>query len=65
VRLQGSSLPKRPNVNVYTIAAKPNIMASLESPNIFRPVSKSMDYAGTFSVSMNPYSVAMIEIHEE
>lgn len=62
VRLQGENLPRRANVKLYTIAAKPNATASFEHPDAFVPVGKSMDYAKNFSVAMDPYSVAVVEI---
>src|SRR5665213_50360 len=65
VRLQGKSLPQQANVTIHTIAAQPNTMASLEAPAVFRPMSRSMEYASTFSVSMDPYSVAVVEIRGE
>ena len=65
VRLEGKSLPQRANVKVHTIAAQPKTMASLESPDVFLPVSRSIEYASTFSVPMDAYSVAVIEIRGE
>jgi len=62
VRLQGKSLPQRASVKVHAIAAQPNAMASLESPDVFLPVSRSIEFASTFSVPMDAYSVAVIEI---
>src|SRR5206468_2012743 len=49
VRLQGKSLPQRANVKVHTIAAQLNTMASLQSPDVFLPVSRSIEYAKTLS----------------
>jgi alpha-N-arabinofuranosidase len=65
VRLSGRSLPQRAEVTLYTIAAKPNATASLEHPDAFATVSRSMEYARSFSVVMDPYSVAVVEIRRE
>jgi alpha-N-arabinofuranosidase len=65
VRLRGKSLPQQATVTLYTIAAKPNATASLEHPDAFAPVSRSMEYARSFSVVMDPYSVAVVEILRE
>ena len=65
VRLTGESLPQRASVEVHTITAQPTTMASMESPDVFHPVSRSMEYARAFSVAMDPYSVAVIEIRGE
>jgi alpha-N-arabinofuranosidase len=65
VRLQGKSLPQRAKVKLYTIVAKENAMASLEHPDAFAPASRSMEYARNFSVAMDPYSVAVVEIQAE
>jgi alpha-L-arabinofuranosidase len=65
VRLEGKSLPQRASVKVNTIAAQPSTMASLESPDVFLPVSRSIEYAHTFSIPVDAYSVAVIEIRGE
>jgi alpha-L-arabinofuranosidase len=65
VRLRGKTLPQQARVMLYTIAAKPNATASLEHPDAFAPVSRSMEYARNFSVVMDPYSVAVVEIRQE
>ncbi len=65
VRLRGESLPQRANVKLYTIAAQPNATASLDHPDAFAPVSRSMEYARNFSVPMDPYSVTVVEIRAE
>ena len=65
VRLQGESLPQRANVKLYTIAAKQNATASMEHPDAFAPASRSMEYARDLSVSMDPYSVTVVEIRAE
>ena len=64
VRLQGETLPQRANVMMHTIAAQPNTEASFENLEVFRPLTKPLEYARTFYVVMEPYSVAVIEIRE-
>lgn len=65
VRLQGESLPQRANVKLLTIVAQENAMASLEHPDVFAPKSRTMEYVSNFSVVMDPYSVAVVEIRAE
>ena len=65
VRLQGASLPQRATVKLYTIAAPLNAMASFEHPDVFTPLIRSIEYARNFSVAMDPYSVAVVEIQAE
>ena len=65
VRLRGKSLPQRAKLTLYTIAAKPNATASLEHPDALAPISRSIEYARSFSVVMEPYSVAVVEIRRE
>jgi alpha-N-arabinofuranosidase len=65
VRLQGQKVPQRADVKLYTITAKQNATASLEHPDAIAPVSRSMEYARDFSVAMDPYSVAVVEIRAE
>ena len=62
VRMQGASLPQRADVKLYTIAAKVNGTASMEDRDAFAPASRAMEYARNFSVAMDPYSVAVVEI---
>jgi len=65
VRLQGASLPQRANVKLYTIASPLKAMASFEHPDVFTPLIRSIEYARNFSVAMDPYSVAVVEIQAE
>jgi alpha-N-arabinofuranosidase len=65
VRLQGKSLPEQAKVTLYTIAAPLNATASFDHPEIFTPLSRSMAYARNFSVDIDPYSVAVVEIQAE
>ncbi len=62
VRLNGKSLPQRASVKLITIAAPLNAIASFEHSDVFEPVSRPMEYANNFSVNMDPYSVAVVEI---
>jgi alpha-N-arabinofuranosidase len=65
VRLQGKSLPRQARVKLYTITAPLNAMASFDHREIFTPVSRSMAYTKNFSVDIDPYSVAVMEIQAE
>jgi len=63
VRLQGSNAPEKAQAQLHTITAGLMDVASLEYPDRFSTVSRELEYSKTFSVDMEPYSVAVIEIH--
>ncbi|WP_114205908.1 alpha-L-arabinofuranosidase C-terminal domain-containing protein [Acidisarcina polymorpha] len=65
VHLQGQNLPERAKAKLYTIAAPVNATASFDRPDIFTPLTKSIPYAKNFSVDVDPYSVAVVEIQAE
>ncbi len=65
VRLQGSGIPEKAVVTLHTITARLTDTASLEHPDAIAPVSRQFDYAKDFSVDLDPYTVAVLEIRAE
>jgi alpha-N-arabinofuranosidase len=62
VRLQGKGIPANATVQLHTVTAGLKDVATLENPNVIAPTSRSMDFAKDFSLELDPYSVAVIEI---
>jgi alpha-N-arabinofuranosidase len=65
VRLQGKGIPEKANAKLHTITAGLMDTASLEHPNAIAPVSKPFEYAKDFSLDLEPYTVAVLEIRAE
>jgi alpha-N-arabinofuranosidase len=65
VRLQGSRLPKKALARLHTITAGLTAVASLEHPDAITPVSRAFDYGPNFSVELEPYTVAVLEIRAD
>jgi alpha-N-arabinofuranosidase len=63
VRLQGKEAPERATATLHTITARLNEQASLENPEAISPVSRSFDYARDLTIDLDPYTVAVLEIH--
>ena len=62
VRLQGAGVPEKGLATLHTITAGLTDSASLEHPDAIAPVSRALNYAKDFSVSLEPYTVAVVEI---
>jgi alpha-N-arabinofuranosidase len=62
VRLQGNSIPDKAIVKLHTITAGLTDSASLERPDAIAPVSRPLNYAKDFSVDLEPYTIAVVEI---
>lgn len=62
VRLQGAAVPDTAVVTLHTITAGLMDSASLDHPNAITSVSRPLNYAKDFSVDLEPYTVAVIEI---
>ena len=62
VRLQGASIPDKAVAKLHTITAGLMDSASLEHPNLIAPVPQPLNYTKDFSVDLDPYTVAVIEI---
>jgi len=65
VRLQGFGIPDKAVVNLHTISASLMNSASLEDPNAIAPVKRTLNYAKDFSVDLDPYTVAVVEVLAE
>ncbi|WP_334266646.1 alpha-N-arabinofuranosidase [Edaphobacter sp. HDX4] len=65
VRLQGADVPRKATAEMHTITAGLMDSASLEHPNAIAPVSRLLNYAKDFSVDLEPFTVAVIEIRRE
>jgi alpha-N-arabinofuranosidase len=65
VRLQGAAVPDKAVTRVHTVSAGLMDSASLEHPNAIAPVTRPLKYAKAFSVDLEPYTVAVIEIRAE
>jgi len=65
VRLQGAGLPKKAVATLHTISAHLTDSASLERPDAIAPKSRTLSYAKEFSVDLEPFMVALVEIRAE
>jgi alpha-N-arabinofuranosidase len=65
VRLQGAGVPEKAISTLQTITAGLNDSASLDHPDAIATVSRRFDYAKDFSVDLEPYTVAVVEIRAE
>jgi alpha-N-arabinofuranosidase len=65
VRLEGAAVPERAAATLHTINAGLRDSASLEHPNVITPVSRPFEFEKEFSVDLEPYTVAVVEIHAE
>src|SRR3982750_1679768 len=65
VRLQGAGVPDKAVARLHTVSAGLMDSASLERPNAIAPVTQPLKYAKEFSVDLEPYTVAVVEIRAE
>jgi alpha-L-arabinofuranosidase len=65
VRLQGSKVPTKAAATLHTVSAAPMEAASIEHPDAIAPKSRTIPYATDFSVDLEPYTVAVVEIRAE
>ncbi len=65
VRLQGAGVPEKAVANLHTITAGLMDTASIEHPDAIVPVSRPLRYSKDFSVDLEPYTVALVEIRAE
>jgi alpha-N-arabinofuranosidase len=63
VRLLGKAAPERAIATLHTITARLNDQASLENPEAISPLSRSFTYAKDLTIDLDPYTVAVLEIH--
>jgi alpha-L-arabinofuranosidase len=62
VRLQGSRVPASAAATMYTITADLNDAASLDQPDRIHPVERTLDYRPDLTISLEPYTVAVVDI---
>jgi len=62
VHLQGSRLPTVATVSVYTITAGLHDAASLDRPDVIKPVERTVEYHPDLTIDLAPYTVAVVEI---
>jgi alpha-N-arabinofuranosidase len=62
VRLQGKGIPEKAVAKLHTITAGLTDKASLEHPDAIAPVIKPFEYSKDFSLELEPYTVAVLEI---
>ncbi len=62
VHLQGSRVPAAATVTVHTITAGLHDTASLEQPDVIKPVEHSLDFRSDLTIDLKPYTVAVVEI---
>jgi alpha-N-arabinofuranosidase len=65
VRLQGSRLPTNALATLHTIGAQLTDSASLEHPDTIAPKSRMLPYATDFTVDLDLYTVAVMEIQAQ
>lgn len=62
VRLQGSKIPAQATATLHSISAQLTDSASLDHPDTIAPKSRTLEYAKDFSIDIEPYTVAVVEI---
>ncbi len=62
VHLQGSRVPVRATVKIYTITAGLHDAASLDQPDRIEPVERGVEYRPDLTVDLEPYTVVVVEI---
>ena len=62
VRLQGSTVPERATVKVYTLGAGLTDAPSMEHPDKIQPVETILPYARNLTIELPPYTVGVVEI---
>lgn len=65
LRLQGARAPGKATALLHTITAALTEKASLDRPDVIRPVSRTIEYSKDLTVELEPYTVAVLEIRAE
>lgn len=63
VRLQGKAVPEYATATLHTITARLSDQASIENPDVIAPASRSFTYAKDLTIELDPYTVAVLDIH--
>ena len=61
-RLQGSEVPEKAHVKVYTLSAGLRDAPSMEIPDKIQPVKDSIPYTPDLTIELDPYTVTVVEI---
>ncbi len=64
VRLKGAAAPEAATATLHTITAAPGQTASMEHPEAIATVSRPLAYGREFTVVLDPYSVAVVDIRK-
>jgi alpha-N-arabinofuranosidase len=62
IRLQGSTVTDNADVNIFTLKAELSDKASIENPDVIKPMENSIPFSGDMNFEIEPYSVAVIDI---
>jgi alpha-L-arabinofuranosidase len=62
VRLQGSMVPERATVKVYTLNAGLTDAPSMEHPDKIQPVETTLPFARNLTIELQPHTVGVVEI---
>jgi alpha-L-arabinofuranosidase len=65
VRLQRANVPHKAVATLHTLTAGLTDAASLDHPDAIAPVSLTLTYSKDFSLDLDPYTVAVVEIRAE
>jgi alpha-L-arabinofuranosidase len=65
LRLQGVRAPRKAMARLHTITAGLTAKASLDRPDVIRPVSRTIEYSKDMALELEPYTVAVLEIRAE
>jgi alpha-N-arabinofuranosidase len=61
-RLQGAGVPAKAVAMLYTVSAGLKDAASIEHPDVIKPVTRTLSYERDLTLDLDPYTVAVIEI---
>jgi|WetSurMetagenome_2_1015567.scaffolds.fasta_scaffold32309_2 alpha-L-arabinofuranosidase len=64
-RLQGTTMPEKAQVKIYSLKAGLLEFPSLSNPDLIKTIVTTVTYSRDMSFEMDPYSVAVIEISKE
>lgn len=65
VHFQGAGVPEKATAKLHTVSAGLMDSASLERPDAITVVSRPQNYSKDFTLDLDPYSVAVLEIRAE
>ena len=65
VRLEGTHAPQHGSAVLHTISANLTATATMEQPSAIAPQSKAFPYSREFTIQLEPYSVAVLDIRKQ